>query len=285
MVAQPPEPEGRSSPPTATPRLVGILNLTADSFSDGGRYLVPERAIERAHELRAAGADLIDLGPASTRPGATPVPPADEIARLAAVIEPLQTASIPLSIDTYQPETQLWAIERGVAVVNDVQGFPHPEIYPALARATCRLVVMHSVQRLGAATRVTTDAAEVLRGIEDFLAQRIEALVRAGVARDRLILDPGMGFFLGRDPEVSLAVLRRLRRLRERFALPVWVCVSRKSFIGQLTGRRVPERAAGTLAAELYAAAQGVDFLRTHDVAALRDGLAIWRALGASADA
>src|SRR5262245_31535746 len=121
MSDQSPEPESRGADAPATPRLVGILNLTADSFSDGGRYVEPERAIARAHELRAAGADLVDLGPASTRPGATPVAPEEEIARLAAVIEPLQAARIPLSIDTFQPETQLWAVARGVEVVNDVQ--------------------------------------------------------------------------------------------------------------------------------------------------------------------
>jgi dihydropteroate synthase len=263
-----------------TPRIAGILNLTEDSFSDGGLYLDAERAVARAHDLVAAGADLIDLGPASTRPDAVPVGAATEIRRLEPVVDRLVAAGLRLSIDTFEPETQRWAMGRGVAILNDVQGFPHPEVYPDLARASCDLVVMHSVQRLGPATRVATETARVVQGIDDFFDARLRALEAAGVARRRIILDPGMGFFLGRHPGVSLEVLRRLGELRATFALPIWVCVSRKSFLGQITGRKVPERGAATLAAELFAASRGADYLRTHDVAALRDALAVWSALG-----
>lgn len=275
MGAEPPREADRAP----RPRIAGILNLTADSFSDGGRYLDPGRAIERAHELVAAGADAIDIGPASTRPGAQPVAPEEEIRRLAGVVPPLVRAGVPVSIDTFQPETQRWAMREEVAFLNDIQGFPHPQLYPDLARGACRLVVMHSVQRLGPATRVETDSDEVRRGIDAFFAARVAALEAAGVARERLVLDPGMGFFLGRHPEISLVVLRDLGRLRDRFALPVWVCVSRKSFLGQITGKEVPERGPATLAAELYAAERGVDWIRTHDVAALRDALVVRRAL------
>lgn len=249
-------------PTRSLPRIAGIVNLSEDSFSDGGRYIDPAQAIARAQDLVAAGADLIDLGPASTRPGAKPVPAGEEIRRLEPVVDRLLAEGVTLSIDTFQPATQLWALERGVDLLNDIQGFPHPEIYSALAQSACRLVAMHSVQRLGPATRI--------RALED-----------AGVRRERLILDPGMGFFLGRQPEVSLEVLRRLGELRRRHGLPVWVCVSRKSFLGQLTGRAVLARGPATLAAELFAALQGADYIRTHEVAPLRDALVIWGALEA----
>jgi dihydropteroate synthase type 2 len=274
----------RATPP-AMPRIAGIVNLSEDSFSDGGLHLDPRRALARARELVTAGADLIDLGPASTRPGAKPVSPREEISRLEPVVDELLAGGVTLSIDTFQPETQLWALARGVALLNDVQGFPHPEVYPALAGGSCALVVMHSVQRLGPATRVETDTARVVRGIAEFFDARIAALESAGIARTRLILDPGMGFFLGRHPEVSLEVLSALGALRRRYELPVWICVSRKSFLGQLTGREVAARGAATLAAEIFAAERGVDYVRTHDVAALRDALLVWRALSARAGA
>jgi len=266
-------------PRAARPQIAGILNMTEDSFSDGGRWLDPDRAFERALELVAAGADLVDLGAASSRPGAVPVPAAEEIRRLSTVVERLQERGVPLSIDTFSPETQRWAIARGVAWLNDIQGFPDAALHAELGRARCGLIVMHSVQRVGPATRVETDSETVLRDIDEFFARRIAELEAAGVARERIVLDPGMGFFLGKDPAVSLAVLRGLVGLSDRFGLPVWVSVSRKSFLGQLTARPVPERGAGTLAVELWAAARGVDWIRTHDVAALRDGLLLWRAL------
>ncbi len=163
-------------------------------------------------------------------------------------------------------------------MLNDIRGFPEPALYPKLARSDCRLLVMHSVQR-GPATRARTDAASVWDGIDRFFRERLAALEAAGVERGRLVLDPGMGFFLGDDPEPSLRVLRRLPVLRERFACALAVSVSRKSFLGALTGRDVAERGAATLAAELFAARQGVDWIRTHDVRALRDALAVWSAL------
>ncbi|MFM7144543.1 MAG: dihydropteroate synthase [Alphaproteobacteria bacterium] len=272
---------GGDSPPSRSvaPRIAGILNMTEDSFSDGGRWLDPDLAVERAIELASQGADVIDLGAASSRPGALAVPPAEEIRRLDSVVDRIRARGIPISIDTFSPETQRWAIERDVDWLNDIQGFPDPSLDPALARARCGLIVMHSVQRPGPATRVDTDPEEVVRGIDAFFAERIARLDAAGVAHSRIVLDPGMGFFLGRDPALSLRVLRRIPALRARFCLPVLVSVSRKSFLGQLTGRKVEDRSAATLATELWAAASGVDWIRTHDVAALRDGLVLWRAL------
>lgn len=254
------------------------MNVTTDSFSDGGLYLDPERAIAHACALAKDGADAVDLGPASSHPDASPVSPETEIERLAPVVAALAERGIPVSVDSYRPETQAWALARGVAWLNDIRGFPDASLYPALARSDCRLVVMHSIQR-GPATRQAASPDAVLAGMREFFAERVAALTRAGVARERLVLDPGMGFFLGDAPEPSLAALRALPELRERYGCELLVCVSRKSFLGALTGRSPEERGAATLAAELYAAGRGVDWIRTHDVRALADALAVGRAL------
>ncbi|TPV93386.1 MAG: dihydropteroate synthase [Myxococcales bacterium FL481] len=261
-----------------TPGLFGIVNVTEDSFSDGGRYLDPQRAIAQARALVEAGAKVIDLGPASSHPAARHVGPEEEIRRLAPVIDVLANEGVTLSVDSYEVETQRYALSRGVAYLNDVAGFPAPSLYPELARSDAQLVVMHSVQGEGPATVVETVADTIWRRVLAFFDQRIEALGQAGVGRERLILDPGMGLFLGRDPEVSLRVLANIDRLRDHFALPVMVSVSRKSFLRVLTGRGLAEVGAATLAAELAAAEFGVDWIRTHDVAAVADG---WRVMSA----
>ncbi len=265
--------------PVRNPEIVGIVNVTADSFSDGGCFLDPLAALAHARGLVADGAAVIDVGPASSRPGAQPILVADEIRRLEGVVPALVAAGVVVSVDSFQPDTQRWALGQGVAWLNDIQGFPHPELYPELARATCRLVVMHSVQRLGPATRVAVDPDAVWDGMLAFFDERLAALVAAGVAAERLIVDPGMGQFLGTGPEASVRVLRQLPALRARWGRPILVSVSRKSFLGNLTGRPVPERGPATLAAELFAAGQGVDYVRTHDVRALRDALAVLAAL------
>ncbi len=264
------------------PALLGIVNTTPDSFSDGGRHLDPERALEHARRLVADGALGIDLGAASSHPDASPVPPAEEIARLAPVLERLVADGVAVSVDSCSPEVQRFALAKGARWLNDICGFAEPALWPVLAESRARLIVMHSVQR-GPATRATRDPATLLAEIDRFFAARIAALEAAGVARERLILDPGMGFFLGSGAEASLRVLRALPELRARFGLPVLVSVSRKSFLGALTGAAVAERGPATLAAELFAARSGADYIRTHDVRALRDGLAVLRALATPA--
>lgn len=260
-------------------QIFGIVNITEDSFSDGGNYLAPDRAIAHGLALFAAGAAAVDLGPASSHPDAKAVSADEEIRRLAPVIDALSARGIPLSIDSFLPATQRYALSRGVAFLNDIQGFPDPELYSELAGNPCRLIVMHAVQGRGIAKRLQTDSAALPGQIEQFFTQRIAALEAAGIARNRLILDPGMGFFLGDHPQASLTVLRGIRGLRAHFGLPVLISVSRKSFLRSITGRGVDESGAATLAAELYAAHQGADFIRTHDVGALRDGLSVWSAL------
>jgi dihydropteroate synthase type 2 len=261
------------------PKLFGILNITEDSFSDGGRNLKPAMAIAAARQLAADGADVVDLGAAASNIAAKPVPPDEEIRRLTPVIAALKEAGIAISIDSFALKTQRYALSAAVDFLNDIEGFPDPAFYPALAAADCRLVVMHAHGR-GRAQAISVPAVDIWRHIEDFFAARIAALEAAGIARQRLILDPGMGFFLGSDAAASLRVLAGLDRLKRDFALPVMVSVSRKSFLGAVIARPDPmARGAATLAAELYAAAKGADFIRTHDPGALRDGLLVMAAL------
>ena len=275
--------------PPVSPKLVGIVNITEDSFSDGGRFLDSHAALAHARLLAASGADVIELGAAASNVAANPVPAAEEIRRLEPVIAALAGSFTPLAIDTSDPATQRFALARGIAYLNDIRGFPDPGVYPDLAAGQCRLVVMHAVtsesrESEGRALRVDLGPGDVWRRIEEFFTERVARLEAAGIARERLILDPGMGFFLSTRAEASLHVLTRLDRLKQMFGLPVMVSVSRKSFLGALTGRAAPgELGPVTLAAELYAAANGADLIRTHDPGALRDGLTVMAALAAAA--
>jgi dihydropteroate synthase type 2 len=255
----------------------GILNITEDSFSDGAKYLVPSAAIAHGRELVSDGADILDLGAASSNPDSKGVPPDVEIARLEPVVAALK--GTPLSIDSFAPQVQRWAIAHGAAYINDVQGFPNSSLYPELAASSATLIVMHSVQGRGAATRVDVPPREIMDRLSRFFDARLDALERAGIARARIVLDPGMGFFLGTNPETSLTVLRRLPELKARFNLPVLVSVSRKSFLRRLTGRDAHSAGAVSLAAELFAIRQGADYIRTHAPGALRDALLLEKAL------
>jgi dihydropteroate synthase type 2 len=264
----------------ARPLIVGIVNITEDSFSDGGRFLDPAAAIAQARRLAAGGAEIVELGAAASNVTAEPVGAKEEIGRLAPVIAALRADGTAISIDSYNPEVQRFAIKRCVDYLNDIHGFPDAAIYPELAEARCRLVIMHAVQSEGRAQRLDLSAQEVWRRIEDFFAERVPRLEQAGIARERLILDPGMGLFLSSRPEASLRVLVGLRELKQAFGLPILISVSRKSFLVRLTGHADPaELGAATLAAELYAALHGADFIRTHDPAALRDALVVSEAL------
>lgn len=263
---------------TRAPIIFGIVNITSDSFSDGGRYLAPEAAIAHARQLVAQGADVIDLGPASSNPDAAPIKAELEIARIAPVLDALLGDGIKVSLDSYQPETQTYALSRGVAFLNDIRGFPDPAFYPRLAAVETPLIVMHSIQD-GQADRREAPACDIIDYITRFFERRIEALTASGVAMERIILDPGMGFFLGSSPRTSFEVLARFGELKARFDLPILLSVSRKSFLRKITGRAPDETGPATLAAELKAIEAGADFIRTHEPAALRDGMAVLAAL------
>lgn len=258
--------------------ILGIVNVTRDSFSDGGRWLEPGAAVERGLRLRDAGADVIDVGAESTHPDAEAVPVAEELRRLEPVVRPLLAAGVTVSVDTAKAEVMAAALAWGADWINDVGGMRDPRCIEAAAAGRGPVVVMFSRSPTPRAVRAEAEARGLLPEIEDFFTDRLAALQRGGVVADRVVLDPGMGFFLGAGPEPSLTVLRGLQRL-QRLGRPLLVSVSRKSFLGTLTGRAVAARGAATLAAELWAAAHGVRWIRTHDVAALRDGLLVQAAL------
>ncbi len=266
------------------PTLFGILNLTSDSFSDGGKFLDPARALQHALRMHAAGADVIDVGAAASNPHAAVVSPAEELERLTPIVAELGCRGVPVSLDTNKPEV-LRALLTGVntdsvAFVNDIDGFRAPGALELVAPERVRLIVMH---RRPFGTAPPASAAALWDEIERFFEERLRALAQAGIAPDRILLDPGMGLFLGEAPHWSLTVVRDVARLRSAFGLPVLLSVSRKSFIGRLLEKGAPRppaaRAAGTLAVELFAAEQGVDALRTHDPGALADALELRRAL------
>jgi dihydropteroate synthase type 2 len=259
-------------------KILGIVNITEDSFSDGGKYLAADAALAHARAL-AKDADIIDIGAASSNPDAKPVTPETEIARLAPVVAALKKDGAFISIDSFSTQVQRWALAQGVDYLNDIQGFADEAFYPELAATRAKLIVMHSVQGRGQATRVDVPPDEILPRIHRFFETRFAALAKAGIAQDRLILDPGMGFFLGSDPQTSFTVLRALNELKAAFGRPVLVSVSRKSFLRKFAGRAPGEAASASLAAEIFAALQGAALIRTHDPAALKDGLAVWHAL------
>lgn len=261
------------------PVVFGILNMTEDSFSDGGRYLAPVAALGHARAMMRDGADVIDIGAASSNPDAKAVATDTEIARLAPVVAALQAEHTPVSIDSFSSAVQRWALTQNVDYLNDIQGFADPAIYHDLARNNAKLIVMHSVQGQGRATRVEVSPSEIFGRSQKFFENRIDALTRAGVARDRLILDPGMGFFLGSNADASFEMLRRICDLKDYFGLPVLISASRKSFLRKITGRMPGQAGAASLAAELFAALQGADMLRTHDPASLIDALKVWQRL------
>lgn len=261
--------------PQQTPQIVGIVNITEDSFSDGGTYIEPEAAIDHARTLVEQGASIVDLGPASSHPDAQKVTAEEEIARLEPVLNALEKDGVRISIDSFQPKTQLYCAKRSVALLNDIQGFPHEASRRQLAAYNCSLVVMHSIQQFGIATREQTKAENVIQGMYNFFERRIAELLSAGIEEQRIILDPGMGFFLGSTPEPSVQMLKELAKLKRTFGLPLLVSVSRKSFLKTICGLPTDELDSATLAAELYLAEQGVDYIRTHNVQGLSSALLV----------
>ena len=264
------------------PRVMAILNVTPDSFSDGGTYTNLQTAIAAGLAMAAAGADIVDVGGESTRPGSPPTPPALEQARIIPVIRALAAAGVRVSIDTRNAATMQAALDAGAAIVNDVSALTHdPAAADVVARRGCPVVLMHmrgTPATMNAHARYTDIAAEVAAE----LAARIAAAERAGIAREAIAIDPGIGFAKLADQSVEL-----LRRLPELAALgrPILVGVSRKSFLGRIIGgeadpcRRMP----GSLAAGLFAVQRGVQILRVHDVAETIQALKVWQALAGRA--
>lgn len=257
----------------------GVLNVTEDSFSDGGRFLDPDQAVAQGLELRAEGADVIDIGAASSHPEALAVSAEEEVSRLTPVVRALLTEGVPVSVDSWQPEVQRWAMGQGVAWLNDIRGFPDAAILREAAASSVGLVAMHSVTGGTRAVREKLSVAQVLESIDRWFEDRAKTFEAAGIDPGRVVLDPGMGLFLGGDEQASLAVLASYRRWADRFDSRLMVAVSRKSIIGWITGKPVEGRQAGSLAAELFAIDQGARCVRTHEPGALHDALLVREAL------
>ncbi len=260
-------------------QIIGIVNITRDSFSDGGQFLAPEAAVAHARQLVADGAAIVDVGAESTRPEAEVVPADKELARLTPVVEALRRDGVRVSVDTHKPAVMQAVLPLGVEIINDVTALRDPFAVEVLHDSAARVILMHSTSTEARAQRLDISPATIVARIVAFFQQRIAELEAAGIARQRLILDPGMGLFLGRDPAVSLMVLRNLDRLAA-LGLPLCVSTSRKSLVGGvLRGAAVAQRGAGTLASELWAALHGVEYIRTHDVRALQDAFTMWTAI------
>jgi dihydropteroate synthase len=260
--------------------IVGVLNVTPDSFSDGGRYLEPEAGVEHALRLAAEGADLIDVGGESTRPGAAEVSEEEERRRVVPVLERLSRGRfpVPISVDTSRASVARAALDAGAAMVNDVRALADPELARVVATAGVPVVLMH-MRGSPRDMRERAVYGDVVAEVRSELAEAMARATRAGVAEDRILLDPGIGF--AKTAEQSVAVLARLPELAG-LGRPIYVGPSRKSFIGAITGAPAEERLAGTLAAVTAAVLGGATFIRVHDVAAARQASRVAAALRAS---
>jgi dihydropteroate synthase len=267
------------------PRVMGVLNITPDSFSDGGAFVSPQAAIGHAFAMVEAGADLIDVGGESTRPGAAAVSIGDELARVIPVIEALRgQVPVPISIDTSKPEVMRGAIAAGAGMINDVNALRTPGSLEVAAELGVPVCLMH-MQGEPRTMQQAPSYADVVAEVRGFLAARIHACEGAGIARERLLVDPGFGF--GKLLEHNLRLLAALDDIVS-LGVPVLVGLSRKSMLGALTGRPVEARLAASVAAAVLAAERGARILRVHDVAETRDALAVceavWRAAPHSND-
>lgn len=257
------------------PLLMGIVNLTPDSFSGDGLASDTARAIAHARAQIEAGADLLDLGAESSRPGAIPTSLDDELRRLLPVLEALDGCGVPISVDTYKPEVMRAAIAQGAAMINDIYALRMPGALEALAQSDCAVCLMH-MQGEPLTMQQSPVYTNVVAEVRDFLGTRAATAIAAGIARDRLVLDPGFGF--GKAVEHNLQLLHDFPALSPE-GLPVLAGMSRKSMLGTLTGREVGDRLPASLAAALLAAQRGAAILRVHDVAATRDVLNVWLAV------
>lgn len=281
----PPEPLkcGRFTLTFERPLVMGILNVTPDSFSDGGRYVDPGEALRRAEQMLLDGADIVDIGGESTRPGAPPVPLAEELERVIPLVERLREANVPLSIDTYKPDVMRHALAAGADMINDVWGLRMPGAIDAVRASDCGLCVMHMLGEPQTMQMGTPDYTDVVSEVRAFLTARVAELEAAGVARARISVDPGFGF--GKTViEHNYALLAHLRDSAPRVPqgaapYPVLAGMSRKSMLGALVNRPAAERVAASVAAAVCAADRGAAIIRVHDVAQTVDALKIWAAV------
>jgi dihydropteroate synthase len=263
------------------PLVMGILNATPDSFSDGGQFRTATDAVKQAELMIANGADLIDIGGESTRPGAVPVPLQEELDRVLPVIEALKDCGVALSIDTYKAETMHQALRAGVDCVNDVWALRQEGALQAVLdssnyqKDSCGIVLMH-MQRDPLTMQFNPDYQNVVAEVGLFLKQRADLLIEQGVSADRIAIDPGFGF--GKSLEHNLAMLAHFEQF-SRLEYPVLAGISRKSMLGKITGRETNERVASSVAAAILAVERGAKIVRVHDVPQTVDALKLWEAI------
>jgi dihydropteroate synthase len=251
---------------------MGVLNVTPDSFSDGGQFIAPERALAQARRMIGEGADIIDIGGESTRPyGSQPVSADEELKRLQPILSDVVSLGVPVSIDSMKSAVVAWALDTGASIANDVWGLQRdPEMAALLAARKSPVIVMHNRDRVEA-------DIDIMKDIAAFFARSLDIAAKAGISRDNIVLDPGIGF--GKTPEQSMTALARLDELTA-FGLPLLVGASRKRFISSVTPSEPHQRLGGSIAAHVVAAKGGAKIIRTHDVSetvqALRVATAIW---------
>jgi dihydropteroate synthase len=251
---------------------MGVVNITPDSFSDGGRFLNPAAAVEHARRLSEEGADLVDIGGESTRPGAAPVPEEEELRRILPVLE--RISDLCVSVDTRRPRVMREVLKAGASMINDVDALSAPGALETAAATGCAVCLMH---KKGEPATMQRDPHydDVVSEVKLFLKQRIEDATAAGIAAERIVVDPGFGF--GKTAQHNLELLRGFREF-EDLGVPLLAGLSRKSTLGKITGRAVDERLAGSLAMALLALQGGATILRVHDVKETRDVIAVWEA-------
>jgi len=257
------------------PIVMGVLNVTPDSFSDGGRFLDPKTAIDQARGMIAEGADVLDIGAESTRPygGAVAVSIAEEMRRLAPVLPAVLALGVPVSIDTMKAEVAAWALAAGAAIVNDVWGLQRDsELARVVAQHAVPVIIMHNRE-------AADPSIDIIADICAFFSRSLDIAARAGIARQNIVLDPGIGF--GKTPEQSLTAIARLPELKS-FGLPLLVGASRKRFIDTVSPAPPDQRLGGSIAAHLLAVAGGAAIIRTHDVAETAQALRVAAAIGSA---
>lgn len=257
------------------PLIMGIVNVTPDSFSDGGRFLQFDRALEHGRQLIAEGADILDIGGESTRPGAAEVNAAQEIDRVVPLVRALRDGRVPVSVDTSKPEVMRAALDEGAAIINDVRALVAAGAVELMAQRECGVVLMH-MQGTPQTMQLDPSYVSVVDEVADFLRRRRDEVRQAGVASDRIVLDPGFGF--GKRGVHNRRLLARLGQLRA-LGQPLLVGLSRKASLGEMTGRPVDQRLVASVVAALLAIQAGAHIVRVHDVAATRDAIAVWEAV------
>ncbi len=263
------------SGPSFRPLVMGVLNVTPDSFSDGGRFSSLDAAITQAELMIESGVDIIDIGGESTRPGSPPLSIDEELRRVMPVLYALRDCGKPISVDTRRTEVMQEAMIAGVDMINDITGFRDEDSLSQLRDSDCALCIMH-MQGTPQTMQHDPSYDDVVREVSEFLLQRADAAASEGIDRRRLCIDPGFGF--GKTLQHNLELLANVERIQRELSLPLLVGLSRKSMIGKLTDKPVEQRMAGSIAAALYAIAQGARIVRVHDVAETVDAISVWQA-------